>query len=382
MDSNIQEFPSFSLIVPAKNEENVVGRLLDALLTLDYPKDKIEVIIVEDGSSDRTPEICAEYANLYSDQIKLTHLSSSKGKPPALNHALKHAKGQIVGVFDADNVPEGDALLRAAKYFEDLSIKAVQGRNCSINSQENMLSGFISFEQTVQYETYIRGKDALNLYVPLNGSCYFVRRNIMEEVGGWDEQCLSEDVELAAKLTEKSYAIKYAPDVRSWQENPSDVFQFFKQRARWFRGSMEVSIKYGKLLRHPTKKTLDAEITLAGPFLFVPSIFGYLLSLFSMVFPFSNNLVLTFLGHGLAFLNTFTILLIVISLVYVVKIRKVINLLWLPFVYVYWMIQNFVAFYAFVQIILRRPRKWVKTTKTGIKDTYSSGDFVTKGDLL
>jgi cellulose synthase/poly-beta-1,6-N-acetylglucosamine synthase-like glycosyltransferase len=223
---------------------------------------------------------------------------------------------------------------------------------------------------------YIRGKDTLNLYVPLNGSCYFVRRSIIEEVGGWDERCLSEDVEMAAKLTGKGCTIRYASDVRSWQENPANLFEFFKQRTRWFRGSMEVSLKYGKLLRNLTRKTLDAELTLAGPFLFVPSMFGYFLSLYSLVFPFPHELVLTFMAQGLAFLNNFSILLIVISLIYLAKTRKGINLLWLPFVYAYWMVQNFVAFYAFVQIILNRPRKWVKTTKTGTKDSQLTENLV------
>jgi cellulose synthase/poly-beta-1,6-N-acetylglucosamine synthase-like glycosyltransferase len=221
----------------------------------------------------------------------------------------------------------------------------------------------------------------LNLYVPLNGSCYYIRRSVVEEVGGWDERCLSEDVEMAAKLTGKGCIIKYASDVRSWQENPSSVIQFFKQRTRWFRGSMEVSIKYGKLLRNLNRKTLDAEMTLAGPFLFVPCMFGFFLSLFSLVFPFSPELVLTVMGQGLAFLNIFSILLIGISLVYLTKTRKWMNLLWLPFVYAYWMVQNFVAFYAFVQIILNRPRKWVKTTKTGNRDAQLTQNLAVKSDL-
>jgi cellulose synthase/poly-beta-1,6-N-acetylglucosamine synthase-like glycosyltransferase len=377
--STTEELPTFSIIVPAKDEEQVIGRLLDSLLKLDYPEKKREVIIVEDGSSDRTPEICAQYAKLHSNQIRLVRQPLSNGKPSALNCALKYTTGEIVGVLDADNVPERDMLLQAAKYFENSSISAVQGRTCSINSNENMLSGFISFEQTVLYETYVRGKDALNLYVPLNGSCYFVRRSVINEVNGWDEWCLSEDVEMAAKLTEKGYTIKYASDVRSWQENPANLVQFFKQRTRWFRGSMEVSLKYGKLLRNPTKKAFDAEMTLAGPFLFVPCMFGYFLSLFSLVFPFSPNLVLTFMAQGLGFLSTFTLLLLGISLICLAKTRRVMDLLWLPFVYAYWMIENFVAFYAFVQIILNRPRKWVKTTKNGTRDSQLNDDLAIKG---
>ena len=366
---NRKKLPTFSIIIPAKNEEKVVGRLLNSLLKLDYPSEKKELIVVEDGSTDKTVEICSEYAAQYSDQINLIHQSESNGKPSALNYALKHVNGDIIAIFDADNVPESNLLLRVAEYFENSSIAAVQGRACSINSNESMLARLISYEEAVRYETYIRGKDVLNLFVPLTGSCYFIRKNVLEDVGGWDDQALSEDMEMAAKLTEGNHNIKYASDVRSWQENPANLTQLFRQRIRWFRGSMEVSLKYGRLLRNLTKKNLDAEITLTGPYMFLPCVLGYILGLFSFVFPFSYDPILLFMAQGLAYVNTVMLLLIGTSLVYLTKPRKTRNLLWLPFVYAYWMIQNLVALYAFLQLLFNRPRNWNKTSKTGAAST-------------
>jgi len=161
-----------------------------------------------------------------------------------LNYGLKHVRGEIVAVFDADNVPEPDVLMRSVEYFEDSSIAVVQGRQCSINADENMLSKFVAYEEAVRYETYVRGKDALNLFVPITGSCYFIRKNVLLDVGGWDNECLSEDMEMALKLTKKGYRIKYAPEVRSWQENPVSLVQLIRQRTRWFRGDMEMALKY------------------------------------------------------------------------------------------------------------------------------------------
>jgi cellulose synthase/poly-beta-1,6-N-acetylglucosamine synthase-like glycosyltransferase len=361
----MERLPTMSIVVPVKDEEKVVGRLLDALFNLDYPKEKKEIIIIEDGSVDKTVEICRAYTRQCPNQIKLLHQSFSTGKPAALNYALKHAGGEIVAVFDADNVPESDALMKAARYFEDASIVAVQGREGAINSEQNMLTKIISYEEAVRYETYIRGKDALNLFVPLTGSCYFIRRKVLEDVGGWDGQALSEDMEMAARLTERKHSIKYAPDVLSWQENPANLTQLFKQRLRWFRGSMEVSLKYGRLLKNPSKRNLDAEVTLCGPYMFLPCVLGYMLGLFSLVFPFSPNPVFTFMSQGLAVANTLTLLLMGTALVYLTKPRKMNNLLWLPFVYAYWMVQNLVALCAFFQVMLKRSRKWNKTAKTG-----------------
>jgi cellulose synthase/poly-beta-1,6-N-acetylglucosamine synthase-like glycosyltransferase len=363
---NKKKLPTFSIIVPAKDEEKVIGRLLKALLKLDYPSQKVEIVVVEDGSVDKTPEICKKYATQYPNRIKLLQQPESSGKPSALNLGLRHVNGKIVAVFDADNVPEPDMLRRVADYFKDSAIAAVQGRACSINAHENMLTKFISYEEAVRYETYLRGKDVLNLFVPLTGSCYFIRRSILEEIGGWDDEALSEDMEMAAKLTEKGYTIKYASNVRSWQENPTNLTQLFRQRTRWFRGSMEVSLKYGKLLRNPTKKNIDAEMTFSGPYMFIPCILGYFMGILFFIVPYRLDPLLMFMAQGLTLANTITLFLIAIALVYLTKPRKMTNLLWLPFVYAYWIVQNFVAFYALMLILLKRPKKWIKTVKTGV----------------
>lgn len=357
--------PTFSIVVPVKDEEQVIERLLNKLLRLNYQPDKTEIIIVEDGSLDKTAEICREYSRRYPNQVRLVHRSVSNGKPSALNHALKHVRGEIVGVFDADNVPEPDILKRAAKYFQDPTTTAVQGTQCSINADENMLTKFISYEESVRYEVFLRGKDILNLFVPLTGSCYFVRRSVLEKVGGWDTESLSEDTELSAKLTEKGYKIRYASDVRSWQENPGNLTQLFKQRTRWFRGCMEVSLKYGKLLKRLDRRCFDAEMTLTGPYMFVVCLLGYLMGVYSFLNLIQPDLLFVIIAQVAMLLTTLTLFLIGIGLFHLTKPRKIENLLWLPFVYAYWSVQNFIALNALMQIVLKRPRRWVKTLKTG-----------------
>lgn len=355
--------PTFSIIVPMKNEEKVADRSLKALLNLNYPSQKREIIIIEDGSTDKTAEICTRYAQRHPDHIILRHRSESNGKPSALNYATKHSKGEIIAVFDADNVPETDTLLRAAEYFEDPSIAAVQGTTSSINADENMLTKFVSYEETAWLRTYIQGKDALNLFVPLTGSCQFIRRNILERVNGWDEESLSEDVEMSAKLTEKGYRIKYAPDILSWQETPANITQLIRQRTRWFRGYMETAVKYGRLLRNINKRNIDAEMTLLAPYTFTMYLLIHFTALQSFVAP--PSLIFQLAVWLASILNIVTLLLLGVVLAYVTKPRKITNLLWLPFVYAYWIIQTFVALRALIQIILKKPRKWTKTPKSG-----------------
>ena len=128
-----------------------------------------------------------------------------------------------------------------------------------------MLTKFMSYEEAAWCEAYLRGKDALNLFVSLKGSCQFIRRDVLEAVGGFDEGYLAEDMELSAKLARQGYRTKYAPDVRALQESPSELKQLLRQRTRWYRGWMEVAFRYGSLMSSPSWMKVDAEATLLGP---------------------------------------------------------------------------------------------------------------------
>ncbi len=361
--TEVVSLPSISVIVPTKNEEKVIERLIVSLLNLEYPNDKKEIVLVEDGSTDKTPEICRAYAERYPG-IKFVQQEKSTGKPSALNLGFRHAKGEIVAIFDSDNIPESDVLLKAITYFEDPSVGAVQGTTCIVNEDENMLTKFASYEETVWLKNYLQGKDALGLFVPLTGSCQFIRKDVVLEVGPWDEKALAEDLEMSARITEKGYDVRYAPDVISWQEAPSNVTQMVRQRIRWFRGYMEVALKYGRFLRKLRRKTLDAEITLMGPFLLASFILCYLAP-FYITFYTVGDTFFSMITQTTMLLTLLTLLIGGIALIYATKPMKIRNVLWLPFIYAYWNLQCILTSYALLQIIFRRPRRWNKTEKTG-----------------
>src|SRR4030066_1341506 len=269
-----ERLPCFSLILPVKNEESVVGRLLETFSRSSYPADRFEVVIVDDGSVDGTADICRRFAER-AGNVRFLQREVSKGKANALNYGLKFCRGEIVGVFDADNVIAKDALLNVVKYFDDVGVSAVQGRIHSINSHENMLTQFIAYEDAVWSEAFLRGKEVLGLFVHLRGCCEFVRREVLEARGGFDGRTLAEDIELSARLTGEGYKIKYAPDVWAWQESPASLKPFLKQRHRGFRGHIEVAFKYGRLMKHLNKRTVDAELTLFLPLVAIASMFSY-----------------------------------------------------------------------------------------------------------
>lgn len=360
------DLPSFSLVVPVKNEEKVVGRLMKSLAGLDYPRDKREVIVVEDGCTDRTVEVCLQHAKKHGLDVRVLHKLSSDGKPSALNFGIRHARGEIVAIFDADSVPASDVLWNVCKYFEDCEVAAVQGRISSINSERNMLTKFLSYEEAVWCRVYLQGKDVLKLFVHLKGSCQFIRRDVLERLEGFDEEFLSEDMEMSARLTEKEYQIRYAPDVQSWEESPASLKQLFRQRVRWLRGTMEVAMKYGRLMAKPNRKNLDTEATLFGPFVLIVSLVTYLSAFYTFFGSFPLGWLWQVVMQFTAVVTTLTLFVCGLGLVYTSKPRKVRSLLWLPFIYFYLSLQAFIALYALLLIVLRRPRRWIKTEKTGL----------------
>jgi cellulose synthase/poly-beta-1,6-N-acetylglucosamine synthase-like glycosyltransferase len=362
VESGGRRLPFVSIIVPVKNEERVVARLLNALTSMDYPVGKKEVIVVNDASSDGTGEICLRYAKGHPE-VKVLEKAWSTTKAGALNFGLRHARGEIVATFDGDSVPEPDALLKAVAYFADPDVGAVQGRICSINPGQNMLTRFVSHECSVQYELYLQGKDALDLFVGLGGTCQFIRKADLDAVGGWNENSLGEDSELSVKLIEQGKVIRYASEVRTFEESPFNLRSLFAQRARWYRGNIEVGLRFGRLMKMPSLRRFDAEMTFFGTVMILLCVTNYFAPFWAFSLP--STLVTTVIAQFTCFATLFILGVIGVSLACLAKPFRLRNVLWLPFIYLYWGFQSFIAIYALLEIALRRKRRWRKTEHLG-----------------
>jgi len=354
----------FSLLVAARNEEKVLGRLLESFSRLNYPADRFEVVVVDDGSEDGTADICRGFAERFGN-MRFLQRRVSGGKAKALNYGLKFCRGEIVGIFDADNVVAKDALTNVEKYFEDANVSAVQGSIRSINSDENMLTQVVAYEDLVWGNAFLRGKEALGLFVYLRGCVEFIRLKVLEKLGGFDEGTLTEDIEISARLTKLGHKVRYAHDVWGWQESPARLQPHLKQRTRWFRGYMETAFKYSRLLSSVNRQTVDAEITLFMPLVALASMISYWIASWAVL---SSTPFGVILGAFSLFSMVCTSTLIVLcglALVYVSRHRRFRSLLWLPFVFVYWSLESFLVLYASLLIIFRRPCRWVKTERSG-----------------
>jgi len=366
---------SYSIIIPTKNEESVIRRCLNGILSIDYPKDKMQVIVVDGNSNDNTRKICSEFEEKYPQTFKVISEQATRGKPAALNLAMTYAVNDVVAVFDADSVPHQDVLRKATGYFADKKIDALQGKTSSINERANVLTRLISQEEKAWYQMLLSGREKMQLFVPLNGTCQFVRRPVLMEFGGWDENSLTEDVELAVRLIEKNRYIKYAEDVCSDQETPTALKSLFKQRVRWYRGYMETALKYGRLMDKINRRTLDAEFSLAGPFMMVVSLLSYINWFIVIFFLSQTTPIINFTGLVIA-LTAVSLVSIGVGLIASEKPVKPRNILWIPSIYLYWLMQMCIAGWAFLKLVTRSKRDWSKTAKNGSQAPTTTKEFL------
>ncbi len=358
--------PNVSVLVPVKNEEKVVGRLLDSLVRLDYPKENLEVVVVEDESRDRTLEICKGYAEKYP-WIKVFHRDASLGKGDALNFAFHRSSGEIVATFDADDVPEEQAVKKALRYFNSPETGAVHGFHRTLNLRESIVSRLAAYENFL-YRLSNDGKYALGLFVTFSGSNTFFRRTALEKVGLWDPKSLVEDAELSVRFARAHIATRLAP-VECWQEMPARVGSLFKQRIRWSGGNMLTGIKHWNAWRSMSlAKTLDMEALMMSPILAVLTFAAWIilgLGIIKVGLPFETLLPLFIVMVAVNIVYVGTLVAAVVSSA---RSSALSHLGLLLATYPYAALISIANLAAMFLILRRGARLWLKTEKTGYVD--------------
>ena len=241
------ELPAISLMIPAHNESLVIDETLAALLRLEYPADKIEILVINDGSTDDTAEKIAAVAARDS-RVRLFNIPkefSARGKSSALNRGLAECRHPVIGIFDADNIPESDSVIHLARQLvSNPRLGAVIGKFRCINRKKNLLTRFINLESLAFQWIVQAGRWRLLRMATLPGTNYLIRGSLLKELGGWDEQALTEDSEMSIRIYKAGYLIKFVPYAVTWEQEPETLEVWFKQRVRWARGNNYVLEKY------------------------------------------------------------------------------------------------------------------------------------------
>lgn len=237
------EWPPVTIQLPVFNEKYTVERLVDAIAALDYPRDRLQIQVLDD-STDDTTDLVRELVERHaanSVNIQLIHRTDRKGyKAGALANGMKQASGDFIGIFDADFVPPADWLKRTVPLFQNRRLGCLQTRWGHTNRRYNSLTraeamgidGHFLVEQTA------RSKN--RFFLNFNGTAGLWRRACIEDAGGWQWDTLTEDLDLSYRAQLRGWQIDYLPDVVVPAELPAEVEAYKKQQFRWAKGSFQV----------------------------------------------------------------------------------------------------------------------------------------------
>jgi 1,2-diacylglycerol 3-beta-glucosyltransferase len=233
-------WPTVSVLVSCHNEEAVVTRLTGALGDLDYPAALIQVIVVDDGSADRTGELLDAWAATGAGLCLHRPAGSPGGKSGALNAALAYVTGDIVVVFDADHRPHADVIRRLVRHFADPAVAAAQGRCVINNGADSPLAHLIAIDYTAGYLVNEYGRQAMFGLPAYGGANCAVRTSALRQLGGWYPLTVTEDTDLTLRLILSGYRVRYDVTAVDEEEGVVTLGSYWRQRYRWSRGHQQV----------------------------------------------------------------------------------------------------------------------------------------------
>jgi len=261
VDIRTADWPTVAVLIPAHNEEAVIGDALRALLAVDYPEDRITIVPINDKSTDRTAAIVDAFAARFPGRVVPLHRPyGGQGKSAALAEATERTTSDIIVVFDADYLPPSGLMKRIVAPFFDPEVGAVMGRVVPENAGRNLLTRLLELERAGGYQVDQQARMNLGLIPQYGGTVGGVRRTALEQVGGWRLDSLTEDTDLTLRLCVQGWQIVYANRAECYEEVPVTWRARQRQIDRWARGHNDVMRRCAwSLIRSglPLKQRLD-----------------------------------------------------------------------------------------------------------------------------
>jgi cellulose synthase/poly-beta-1,6-N-acetylglucosamine synthase-like glycosyltransferase len=237
-----KQLPKVSVIIPAWNEEKSIAKTIESIINSDYPKNKLEILVVDDGSKDKTLSIAKKFK---SKMVKV-YSKKNGGKGSALNYGINRAKGEIIFTMDADSMAEPQCIKNMTKYFKNPKVMSVTP-SMLIHKPKGIL-------QRVQQAEYLFGLFIRKAFTSINaihvtpGAFSAYRKTFFDKYGGYDEETLSEDLEIALRIQSRGYTIEYSPEAPVYTIAPNKFKPLLVQRRRWYTGLMKQTWAYKKML--------------------------------------------------------------------------------------------------------------------------------------
>lgn len=262
--ARFSRLPTVTVQLPLYNERYVVRRLIETVVELDYPKELLQIQVLDD-STDETHPYAERLVNEYRARgypIEYHHRTNRLGfKAGALQEGLKTATGELIAIFDADFLPPKDFLRRTVDYFTDPQVGMVQTRWTYLNRQYNLLTEVQAMLLDGHFVLEHGARYGGGLFFNFNGTAGILRRRMIEDAGGWEHDTLTEDSDLSYRAQLKGWRFVYVPSVECPSELPVDTYAFQVQQSRWAKGLTQVAIKLLRRIlsaRIPLRVKLEA----------------------------------------------------------------------------------------------------------------------------
>ena len=289
------QWPSVSVLVPAHNEEAVIEYSLNALLKVNYPREKLQIIVVNDRSTDRTKEIVDEYVLKYPQLIVPFHREGGKpGKAAALKDVTEMVKSDVIILFDADYIPGRGLIKQLVAPFFDPEVGLVMGRVVPVNTGHNLLTRLLDLERAGGYQVDQQARMNMSLVPQYGGTVGGIRMSALRSVGGWLDDTLAEDTDLTYRAILKGWKSVYQNRSECYEEVPETWPVRIRQIKRWARGHNQSLFRYAGKCMFSSKATFKSRLDgllLLGVYMMSPiTLFGWMLAI-TLFYMGENNLI-------------------------------------------------------------------------------------------
>lgn len=242
----LNPLPRVTVQLPLFNERFVVERLLTEVCRLDYPRELLQIQVLDDSTDETHPyteRMCLQF-QAAGHPIEYRHRTNRHGyKAGALQEGLETATGALIAIFDADFIPPPDFLLRTVHHFADPAVGVVQTRWTYLNKEFNILTQVEAMLLDGHFVLEHGARCGSGLFFNFNGTAGVLRRQMIDDAGGWQHETLTEDSDLSYRAQLKGWRFVYLPDIECPSELPVDTYGFQVQQARWAKGLTQVAMK-------------------------------------------------------------------------------------------------------------------------------------------
>lgn len=382
----LTKFPRVSVLVPAYNEEKSIVATLKSLINLNYPKEKLQIIVINDGSTDRTREKVEEIISKNKDIDMILLNQENQGKAASLNNALKIAKGKFFACLDADSVVDRRSLKKMLYVYQRERNKdlAIVTPALKVGKPKTLIQKLQRLEYLVALFV-ARLMSHLDCIYVAPGPFSLYRRNIIKKLGGFSEDNLTEDMEIAYRVQSHNYQLKQCFDAYVYTTAPANPKQLYKQRNRWFKGGFLNVLLYKKMLMNKAYGDFGLVQMSINLFTFFLSVSALSFFFYYLIWPILLNLkdlwvvrfdflpymkdIFNFNFHILNINITITFVLLSLLLITITvfvlshknareRVRKHGTLTIIPYFFIYYILLSLVAVVVIGELLLGKKQKW------------------------